>query len=250
MKKLTLLLIAGLCFSVSVGAQNKQEQAQIAFAKAFVKSKGLTWGGQGRYATKGLYTYSESNKQYYGKAYFGIGGTLAQQFAPLPPGAKQRIPGWKKAIDDRLSLASDTVTVSVAAKTSSEIDGVKNVASEIKGSRASATPKFVPDASGKQPTASLSNLATAPAPKRPVGGRAAAAAPRAAATKSRAAAAPNLFRITPKVLAPKPRRATNPRATAPKPRAKPALVTLDAKTFEKLDANKDGVISKKEFLKP
>jgi hypothetical protein len=93
MKKLTLLLIAGLCFSVSVGALTPQETRQIERAKAFVKSKGLTWGGQGDYGTKGLYTYDQSNSRYYGKAYFGIGGNQVQQSAPVRK-PKERIPGW------------------------------------------------------------------------------------------------------------------------------------------------------------
>ena len=93
MKKLTLLVIAGLCFSVSVGAQTLQEKKEIERAKAFVKSKGLTWGGQGVYATKGLYTYDRSNSRYYGKAYFGIGGKVSQQSAPVRK-PKERIPGW------------------------------------------------------------------------------------------------------------------------------------------------------------
>jgi hypothetical protein len=93
MKKLTLLLIAGLCFSVSVGAQTLQEKKEIERAKAFVKSKGLTWGGQGDYGTKGLYTYDQSNSRYYGKAYFGIGGNQVQQSAPVRK-PKERIPGW------------------------------------------------------------------------------------------------------------------------------------------------------------
>jgi hypothetical protein len=91
MKKLTLLLIAGLCFSVSVGAQTLQEKKEIERAKAFVKSKGLTWGGQGNYGTKGLYTYSAG--KYRGKAYFGIGGKVSQQSAPVRK-PKERIPGW------------------------------------------------------------------------------------------------------------------------------------------------------------
>jgi len=93
MKKLTLLLIAGLCFSVSVGAQTLQENKEIERAKAFVKSKGLTWGGQGDYGTKGLYTYDQSNSRYYGKAYFGIGGNKLQQSATVKK-PKERIPGW------------------------------------------------------------------------------------------------------------------------------------------------------------
>jgi hypothetical protein len=95
MKKLTLLLITGLCFSVSVGAQTLQEKKEIERAKAFVKSKGLTWGGQGDYGTKGLYTYDQSNSRYYGKAYFGIGGNQVQQSAPVRK-PKERIPGWFK----------------------------------------------------------------------------------------------------------------------------------------------------------
>ena len=95
MKKLTLLLIAGLCFSVSVGALTPQEEKEIERAKAFVKSKGLTWGGQGDYGTKGLYTYDQSNSRYYGKAYFGIGGNQVQQSAPVRK-PKERIPGWFK----------------------------------------------------------------------------------------------------------------------------------------------------------
>ena len=95
MKKLTLLLIAGLCFSVSVGAQTLQENKEIERAKAFVKSKGLTWGGQGDYGTKGLYTYDQSNSRYYGKAYFGVGGNQVQQSAPVRK-PKERIPGWFK----------------------------------------------------------------------------------------------------------------------------------------------------------
>jgi hypothetical protein len=93
MKKLTLLLIAGLCFSVSVGALTPQEEKEIERAKAFVKSKGLTWGGQGDYGTKGLYTYSAG--KYRGKAYFGIGGKVSQQSAPVRK-PKERIPGWFK----------------------------------------------------------------------------------------------------------------------------------------------------------
>jgi hypothetical protein len=95
MKKLTLLLIAGLCFSVSVGALTPQEEKEIERAKAFVKSKGLTWGGQGDYGTKGLYTYDQSNSRYYGKAYFGVGGNQVQQSAPVRK-PKERIPGWFK----------------------------------------------------------------------------------------------------------------------------------------------------------
>ena len=76
---------------LSVGAQTLQEKKEIERAKAFVKSKGLTWGGQGDYGTKGLYTYSAG--KYRGKAYFGIGGNVSQQSAPVVK-PKERIPGW------------------------------------------------------------------------------------------------------------------------------------------------------------
>ena len=76
---------------LSVEAQTLQEKKEIERAKAFVKSKGLTWGGQGDYGTKGLYTYSAG--KYRGKAYFGIGGKVSQQSAPVRK-PKERIPGW------------------------------------------------------------------------------------------------------------------------------------------------------------
>ena len=66
---------------LSVGAQTLQEKKEIERAKAFVKSKGFTWGGQGNYGTKGLYTYSAG--KYKGKAYFGIGGNVSQKSAPV-----------------------------------------------------------------------------------------------------------------------------------------------------------------------
>jgi hypothetical protein len=90
MKKLTLLLITGLCFSVSVGAQTLQEKKEIERAKAFVKSKGLTWGGQGNYGTKGLYTYSAG--KYRGKAYFGL---KLQPVAPLKLQRLARVTGTR-----------------------------------------------------------------------------------------------------------------------------------------------------------
>ena len=78
----------------SVGAQTEQEQAEIERAKAFVKTKGLTWGGQGTHRTKGLFTYERSSRRYYGKAYFGTGGTKADQFAQVTK-PKLRIEGWE-----------------------------------------------------------------------------------------------------------------------------------------------------------
>ena len=78
----------------SVGAQTEQEKAEIERAKAFVKTKGLTWGGQGTHRTKGLFTYERSSRRYYGKAYFGTGGTKADQFAQVTK-PKLRIEGWE-----------------------------------------------------------------------------------------------------------------------------------------------------------
>ena len=49
----------------SVGAQTEQEKAEIERAKAFVKTKGLTWGGQGTHRTKGLFTYERSSRRHY-----------------------------------------------------------------------------------------------------------------------------------------------------------------------------------------
>jgi hypothetical protein len=97
MKELTFLLIAGLCFSVSVGAQTPQEKAEIERARAFVKSKGLTLGGRGygfvgNYGTKGLYAYL--NGVYKGTAFSWTGGSEVQQFK-RPSLPKFRIPGWK-----------------------------------------------------------------------------------------------------------------------------------------------------------
>ncbi len=104
MKKLTLILIAGLCFSVSVSAidwdaPNKVEKGHIAKAKELVKRDGLKWGGESRnYRQKGLYYYTSG--KYKNKVYFGIGGTLREQFAEIPPNAagKKRIPRWAWSI--------------------------------------------------------------------------------------------------------------------------------------------------------
>jgi hypothetical protein len=68
----------------------------------------------GNYTTKGLYSYRESNEKYFGKAYFGMGGTEAEMDGKVREDFGQYRPHLEDASTEETTAATSTAAANVA----------------------------------------------------------------------------------------------------------------------------------------